>query len=180
MKLNLAYTLFVFSSVITHTEGCSDKQIKVYLNELNVEQIYISRVLAKIQSNTAHLSSSPSLSEHYKDLVQHLLQLASPHHPTVVHRPTLHQLLTEGAEFSETILELLESGDLHQRISLRDRVKLLVHVWSTRGGLRELREMCGEGLVEMGAGPSPDLDRVLSSFVKYKIYISFLLAYSCD
>ena len=135
-------------------------------------------VLADIQSNILQLLPSSS-SENYKDLIHHLLRLTTPHHPTPIGRTTLHQLVTEGSNFSETLLEWLEVKDIH-RITSRDRVRLKVHVWSTRGGLVELREKCGVGSAGTAGGHSPSLDQILSSFVKYKLYLSFLLMYSCE
>ena len=138
----------------------------------------LSGVLAGIQSNILQLLPSSSY-ENYKDLIHHLLRLTTPHHPTPIDRTTLHQVVTEGSSFSETLLEWLEVEDIH-RITSRDLVRLKVHVWSTKGGLVELREKCGVGSAGTAGGHSPSLDKILSSFVKYKLYLSYLLMYSCE
>ena len=53
MTQYLLNALLVLSSVITYAEGCSDRQIRGYLNELNAEQIHISRKFLRVYADLA-------------------------------------------------------------------------------------------------------------------------------
>ena len=104
-----------------------------------------------------------SKSLNYKDLTDHLMKLQTT---------DLIGLLSEGLRFSSIIMDWLNdnTADLHLHTTVSQKVRLRVHVGKTLTMLKELQFSCSLK-VEFSSGTEVSFENVVSSFIKYKVYL---------